>query len=385
MIEGIIGEWVVTESDYSLLDLELKGIGIKYKYNQDRIEFEKYSDDLLRVAHLKFIKDKKTHYFQFIEKFQDLNNYSFHGIVPYKGKFYPRLPRNIINYFSLKKNSWILDPFCGCGTTNLEAQLMGINSVGFDISLYAYIISKIKTELIELNLKLIDLSDSYILKQYRAIEKGTIKADKNTWELLLLLCYLDVCDLKSRINKEVSLFYLFKTKIKKIVRMTNDSRDILYKNKIKPGKSLILNKSIMHSENLFEKKFDAIITSPPYLYSLDYLIRNKFFNQYFKVNVNEIKKLELGRCSKSRNAVEAFQYELGIVLKIFDRLTKKNGKIGIVMGDSQFQGRTVKNSRFIIEEGVKIGWNIVNIINNPIIGKRTKNIFQESIILFNKS
>lgn len=385
MIEGVIGEWVVTESDYSLLDLELKGIGIKYNFNQNRIEFEKYSDDLLKIAHLKLIKNKKTHYFQFIEKFQHLNNYSFHGIVPYKGKFYPRLPRNIINYFSLKKNSWILDPFCGSGTTNLEAQLMGLNSVGFDISYYAYVLSKIKTELIDLNLMLIDISDSYILQKYRAIKKNLIKADNNTWNLLLILCYLDVCDLKSRINKNVSLFYLFKTKIKKIVRLIKDTQDILYKNKIKPGKSLILNKSIINSENLFDKKFDAVITSPPYLYSLDYLNRNKYFNQYFNVNVNELKKLELGRCSMLKNDVEAFQFELGIVLEILDRLTKKNGKIGIVMSDSQFQGRIIKNSRFIIEEGLKLGWDILSIINNPLIGKRTKNIFHENIILFNKS
>lgn len=43
------------------------------------------------------------------------------------------LPNRVISVFS-HKNETVLDPFCGSGTTNLAAKLLGRNSVGFDIS-----------------------------------------------------------------------------------------------------------------------------------------------------------------------------------------------------------------------------------------------------------
>jgi len=386
VVAASIGEWVKIKSDFFLLKLELKGLGVKYHFIQNYLKFENYSDDLLRIAHLKNIGDRKTHYYQFVEEFGDFNNYSFHGIVPYKGKFYPRLPRNIINFFSLNEKDWILDPFCGCGTTNLEAQLMGINSFGLDISPYAYMISKIKTKLINININLIDVSESYLIQQFKAIENKTLNIKEDFWNQVLLFCYLDICDLISRINKSYQKFWLFKKKIKKIIQMIKKTQNLLNQNNIRPGESIILNESALNCDKLFNIKFDAIITSPPYFFSLDYLNRNEFFNRYFNINVNNKQEQELGRSSYKRinNYEEAFKYELGLVLKIFDKITKNNGKIGIIMGDSQFRGEKIKSTKFILEKGKNLGWKLEKIIKNPIIGKRTHKIFEENIILFSK-
>jgi DNA methylase len=43
-------------------------------------------------------------------------------------------------------NSWVLDPFCGVGTTLLEGYLHGLNVVGFEINPYAALASKTKLE-----------------------------------------------------------------------------------------------------------------------------------------------------------------------------------------------------------------------------------------------
>ncbi len=47
-----------------------------------------------------------------------------HGIHKYPAKFFPELPRWIIERYS-EKWDMILDPFMGSGTTNLEASLLG--------------------------------------------------------------------------------------------------------------------------------------------------------------------------------------------------------------------------------------------------------------------
>lgn len=381
---GKLGQWVVNKSDFKLLDLELNGLGIEYFFNDSRLILLNFSEELFRVAHLAEINNKPTHYFQFIKNFGNLNNYAFHGICPYKGKFYPRLPRTIINFFHLKNNDWILDPFCGSGTTNLEAQLMGINSFGFDISPYASFISEIKTKLIEVDTKSLDLSVRSLSKIYNKLNNRTFSLYENIVDLIFIFSYLDVKDLKSRINSSHSLFKLFVIKIRKILDMIIKTKEIMKTNHIKPGIVHIVNENALNIESFFKKKFDAIITSPPYLFSLNYLNRNQFFNKSFKINVNKVKNMELGRNFKSDNHEKTFKLELKKVLEIFDKIIKLNGKIGIVMSDGKFRGITTKNSQFIIEEGKKFDWELLKIINNPIIGQNTKSIFKENIILFKK-
>jgi methylase of polypeptide subunit release factors len=60
--------------------------------------------------------------------------YSAHGLHEYKGKFNPQIVRVIGNILGVEKDDWVLDPFCGSGTVLLEAAHIGWNAVGVDIN-----------------------------------------------------------------------------------------------------------------------------------------------------------------------------------------------------------------------------------------------------------
>ncbi|KKK50156.1 hypothetical protein LCGC14_3127840, partial [marine sediment metagenome] len=74
------------------------------------------------------------------------SGYLTHGFDFYKGNFHGQMIRGLINYSNLDRNSLILDPFCGSGTTLIEAKLLGFNSIGIDINPTACLNTRIKTE-----------------------------------------------------------------------------------------------------------------------------------------------------------------------------------------------------------------------------------------------
>ena len=75
-----------------------------------------------------------------------------HGIHKFAGKFIPNLPRYLFRQVlpSSKKRT-ILDPFCGSGTTLVEAALDGRPFIGLDIDPLSVMISKAKTQRLNSN------------------------------------------------------------------------------------------------------------------------------------------------------------------------------------------------------------------------------------------
>jgi len=74
------------------------------------------------------------------------NNVSYltHIIHKYPAKFIPQIPRWAIMRY-LKENQVVLDPFCGSGTTLVEAIIRNHTACGIDIDPLARLVTKVKT------------------------------------------------------------------------------------------------------------------------------------------------------------------------------------------------------------------------------------------------
>ena len=76
----------------------------------------------------------------------DPQDRAFHDWYRFVLSFPPHLVRDYIRKFNLDHNSVVLDPFCGTGTTLVEAKLAGIKAVGLEGNLFPQFASSVKTD-----------------------------------------------------------------------------------------------------------------------------------------------------------------------------------------------------------------------------------------------
>lgn len=405
--KNVFGYWVQTLADVQFLDLELSGLSDNYKINSVKynVEFGCNQDlDYIknRVAHLDTIDFKKTFYAEITDLFGDTNAYAFHNLYPYKGKFYPRIVRTISNVFKLNGNHIVLDPYNGCGTTTHECSIMGIKSIGLDINPIGNIISYLKNELIFVKEDFFSLSNEQLTKIYNLLKEEKRPVRNNLMYRLFLLIYFDTVDAfvrTSRYNRkgELGLF---------IEKFTYVKRCYFKLKHFFKSKGLIYEKAIIKKGNVLSLKdagikdnsIDAVITSPPYYFSLDYVGKDKiaydylnrigFFNYEMSAVKNEYLGMKVRDDISSRRILEkrviTYFLDLEQSVKEIARVVKSGGKVAIVIGDSSLNGNKLPTTEKTHQFCKKYKLKHIKTVFNPLLGTRNRAIRGESILLYEK-
>lgn len=110
--------------------------------------------------------------------------YSVHGLHEYKGKFNPQVAHALLNVFGAVPGDKVLDPFCGSGTTLLEAAHLGISGCGFDMNPLAVFIANTKLTAFSLLPAELRASFAAIHRASVRVRGGTLASEDSRIEYL---------------------------------------------------------------------------------------------------------------------------------------------------------------------------------------------------------
>jgi len=383
--------------ELSLAELELKAFGVDFEITNGLREFKilNKSEELKELikkkgSYFKTIDGELTDYFYIIQKNQtrSVNQYLTHWIYPYKGKFHPQMIRALLNIIGLKKGDTVFEPFSGSGTTALEAQLLGINFRGMDISPLCVIQGRVKTESLYVLDEILKLKDEVISKllpnlfhnetdYYRLIEDITSDEKvKNFYKMARLLAVSDNSrrkrDFRTSFIKNLNLMI---TSVKDFIEIKERLNLKFGDVKIEVGDS--------RSVKLSDNSIDGIITSPPYSIALDYIQNDVHSLKDLGFDISKMRNDFIGVRGTGKSKVELYNEDMKKSYSEMYRVLKPNKFAVIVIGNATYQGKEIKTVEFTIDYMEGVGFKLVKNINKIIFG--LYNIMKkENILIFKK-
>lgn len=345
-----------------------------------------------------------------------------HRLHPYMGKFVPQLVEIFLRKYRPKL---VYDPFCGSGTTLVEANVLGIDSVGTDISAFNVLLSKVKTDkydipLLEKELRDI-LSSLYIFKNNSFLKRnggdGRFKTKNGyikTWfspsaqrELLyfkdlinnytyqdLLKIILSRSARSARLVTHYDLDFPKKPQIEpyscykhdRICHPVNEAYKFLYRytldtfERVKEFAQIHKKASVeVHHADAREVKLlkgiDMIFTSPPYIGLIDYHEQHKYAYELLGLQNNEIREIGAAKNGQSERARKEYIQGINEVLLHTRDFMVKNGLALIVVND-----------KFNLYKPEEVGFKSIGRVDRHVNRRtgRRDSAFYESILIWRK-
>ncbi|OGZ38317.1 MAG: hypothetical protein A3F21_02935 [Candidatus Portnoybacteria bacterium RIFCSPLOWO2_01_FULL_38_39] len=367
--------------EIALARLELQSFNPDLKVTNDFREFEIKDDGNLnelkrRLAYFQTVNGDYSDYY-YLQKYnqtKSVNQFLTHWIYPYKGKFHPQMIRALMNVIKIKEGETLLDPFVGSGTAVLEAQILGVNGIGIDISPLCVLISKVKTESVDVIDEIKKYKDYYLFKKNS--EEPSDERIKNFYKVAEMMAHSD----QSRRGRNFDSSFV--NDALKMIASVENYGNAIKKHNLKIGKTKILKDDIRKIP-LKDESVDGIITSPPYSIALNYVANDAHSLKALGYDLEKIKEDFIGVRGTGLNKFELYDKDMEKAYSEMYRVLKKDKYCVVIIGNVTFQGQEINTTQNVIDYCEKIGFKTIKKMEKIIYG--LYNVMQkEYILIFQK-
>jgi site-specific DNA-methyltransferase (cytosine-N4-specific) len=350
--------------------------------------------------------------------------HAIEAIHPYPAKFIGEIPRALLRTLPCPKGTLVFDPFAGSGTTLLEAQRLGLPSVGVDLNPIACLIARVKT-----GYRANDLTDiaraisasasrsrakqtwdipnvdhwfkadiqsaiAALLNELRAIpDQGTHDALRLALSSILVRVSNQDSDTRyAAVEKDIGradVFTGFATAAEKLDKALA-SRDW----DVGPAKVIEANTLTVNPEQLCGR-VGLVITSPPYPNAYEYWLYHKYRMWWLGFDPLAVKEQEIGARAhffkRNHHTEEHFWDQMRDTFKLISKVLVKGGYACFVIGRSKIHGKIIDNADIIQAVAAEIGFSTSARIERAISSTRKSfnlshaNIKTETVLVLQKN
>ena len=300
-----------------------------------------------------------------------------HGFHAYPARAHPVTARRLVDAFAPARGL-VLDPFCGSGTILIEAMLAGRDALGTDLNPLAVMLARAKTyprkaeataALIAAAKEVADFADArrkakqgatrrlpqedvsvfapHVLLEMDGLRAGIEKAPPEARPDLWLVFSSILVKLSAKrgdtsdepMEKRVSAGYparLFVRKTEELAERFREFADLL---PMKVPRARVLLDDAGKLTKVDERSIDAVITSPPYVATYDYLAHHELRMRWLDLDTRRLADNELGaRRHYERmtpdEARASWERELAKFFRALARVTKRGAPVVLLIADS---------------------------------------------------
>lgn len=298
----------------------------------------------------------------------DVIDKSRSNIFNWRGQFTPQFVEYILHKFSTKGDV-VLDPFCGSGTVLQESAMVGLSSIGLEISPAAHAMAKFYS-FCNLNRDQRQaIFDSLIAKLNKAVKSYDNLPLLNADRLLFRDRYRNLLgfgrqlleQIKDKQEKLLALLVLFYAEDSPkedlpsaIYRAQNNLRGHLLS---LPYTEVSIQAELCDarlSHQCLRSKAHLIITSPPYINVFNYHQNYRAIIELLGFNILKVAESEMGSNRKNRanrfKTVLQYCLDMELALQSFANCLNPEGHLIMVMGrESRVRGIPFYNSLIVKE------------------------------------
>ncbi len=327
----------------------------------------------------------------YFESGQFSTGYSTHSLFPYRGKFHPQLIKGLLNIIGIRKGETILDPMCGSGTANIEAALMGINSVAVDVSPFCQLMTKAKYDaltvdkdmLLTIRRKADQLFEFFMEGDFSQRVAKIRNTEKVKVYEICLLAFLDAMGYARRVSSSTHK-ELFTKVLERYLLTIEDflTNPFFYRENL--GCVQVLTESDALNLKIDDCTIDSVITSPPYSFAIDYAKNDGPQLEYLGYNVEKLRSKMIGLKGKSKSErLKSYFKDMVSVCSEIKRVLKKERYFVLIIGSNTNQTGGIRLENTIIEICERIGLTLVRSILKTIKGMRNT-MKDEYVLIFRK-